>query len=40
MPGSFHPNSDADSLYFCRKNGGTGIRAIRKIDERRIISMR
>ena len=40
MPGSFHPNSDADSLYFCRKNGGTGIRAIRTIYERRRISMR
>ena len=39
MSGSFHPNSDADRLYFCRKDGGGGIRAIRTMYESRIISM-
>ena len=40
MSGSFHPNSDADRLYFCRRDGGRGIRAIRTIHESRIISIR
>ena len=40
MSGSFHPNSDADTLYFYRKDGGRGIRAIRTIHESRIISIR
>ena len=40
MSGSFHPNSDADRLYFCRKDGGRGIRAIRTMYKSRIISIR
>ena len=40
MSGSLHPNSDADRLYFCRKDGGRGIRAIRTMYESRIISIR
>ena len=40
MSGSFHPNSDADRLYFCRRDGGRGIRAIRTMYESRIISIR
>ena len=40
MSGSFHPNSDADRLYFCRKDGGRGIKAIRIMYESRIISIR
>ena len=40
MSGSFHHNSDADRLYFCRKNRGRGIRAIRTMYESRIISIR
>ena len=39
MSGSVNPNSDADRLYFCRKDGGGGIRAIRTMYESRIISM-
>ena len=39
MSGSFCPNSDADRLYFHRKDGGSGIRAIRTIYESRIISI-
>ena len=39
MPGSFYHNSDADRLYFCRKDGGRGIRAIRTMYESRIISI-
>ena len=37
---SFHPNSDADRLYFCRQYGERGIRAIRTMYESRIISRR
>ena len=40
MSGSFHPNSDADRLYFHRKDGGRGIRAIRTMYKSRIISIR
>ena len=40
MPDSFHPNSDADRLYFHRKDGGRGIRAIRTMYKSRIISIR
>ena len=40
MSGSFHPNGDTDRLYFCRRNGGRGIRAIRTMYESRIISTR
>ena len=40
MSGSFHPNSDADRLYFCRRDGERGIRAIRTMYESRIISIR
>ena len=40
MSGSFHPNSDTDRLYFCRRDGGRGIRAIRTMYESRIISIR
>ena len=40
MSGSFHHNSDADRLCFCRKDGGRGIRAIRTMYESRIISIR
>ena len=40
MSGSIHPNSDADRLYFHRKDGGRGIRAIRTMYESRIISIR
>ena len=40
MSGSFHPNSDADRLYFCRRDGERGIRAIRTMHESRIISIR
>ena len=36
MSGSFHPNSDADRLYFCRRDGGRGIRAIRTMYKSRI----
>ena len=39
MSGPFHPNSDADRLYFCRRDGGRGIRAIRTMYESRIISI-
>ena len=40
MSGSFYPNSDADRLYFCRKDGGRGIRAITTMYKSRIISIR
>ena len=40
MSGSFHPISDADGLYFCRRYGGRGIRAIRTMCESRIIAIR
>ena len=40
MSGSFHLNSDADRLYFCRRDGERGIRAIRTMYESRIISIR
>ena len=40
MSGSFHPNSHADRLYFCRRDGGRGIRGIRTMYESRIISIR
>ena len=39
MSHSFHPNSDTDRLYFCRKDGVRGIRAIRTMYESRIISI-
>ena len=37
--GSFYPNSDADRLYFHRKDGKRGIRAIRTMYGSRIISI-
>ena len=40
MSGNFHPNSDADRLYLCRRDGGRGTRAIRTMYESRIISIR
>ena len=40
ISGSLHPNSDADRLYFCRKDGGRGIRAIRTMYKSRIIPIR
>ena len=40
ISGSFPPNSDADRLYFCKKDGGRGIRTTRTMYESRIISIR
>ena len=40
ISGSLYHNSDADRLYFCRKDGGRGIRAIRTVYKCRIISIR
>ena len=39
MSGNFHSNNDANKLYFCRKDGGRGIKAIRAMYERRVISI-
>ena len=40
MSASLHPYSDAVRLYFCRRDGERGIRAIRTMYESRIISIR
>ena len=40
ISGSLYHNGDADRLYFCRKDGGRGIRAIRTVYKCRIISIR
>ena len=40
ITGSFHPESDADRLFFSRKDGGRAIRATRTMYERKKISIR
>ena len=35
MSGSFHLNGDSDTSYFCRKDGGRGIRALEQLRKKK-----